>query len=102
MTGPLHDEVEHPVLVECVGPVLGDDRAVGEHQHAVGQPQDLGDLAGDHQDGDPAVGEVADQGVALRAGADVDASRGLVQEQHAAVAQQPAGEHDLLLVATGQ
>ena len=81
---------------------LGDDRAVGDHQHAVGQAQDLRDLAGDHDHGDAAVGEGADQGVDLRPGADVDAAGRLVEEQHPAVAQQPAGQHDLLLVAAGQ
>ena len=100
--GPLHDQVEHPVLVERVGPLLGDDRAVGDHQHAVGQAEHLGDLAGDHDDGDAAVGQVAHQRVDLRAGADVDAAGGLVEQQHAAVAQQPAGQDDLLLVAAGQ
>ncbi len=52
--------------------------------------------------GDAAVGQGADQRVDLRAGADVDAAGGLVQQQHPAVAQQPAGQHDLLLVAAGQ
>ena len=48
----LHDQVEHPVLVERVGRRLGDDGAVGDDQHAVGQAQHLRDLAGDHDDGD--------------------------------------------------
>ena len=97
-----HDQVEHPVLVERVGRRLGDDDAVGDHQHAVGQAQHLGDLAGDHHDRDPAVGQGADQRVDLRARADVDAAGRLVEQQHPAVAQQPAGQHDLLLVAAGQ
>ena len=48
------------------------------------------------------VGQRADEGVDLGAGADVDAAGRLVEEQHPAVAQQPAGEHDLLLVAARQ
>ena len=48
------------------------------------------------------VGQRADQGVDLAARPDVDAAGGLVEQQHPAVAQQPPGEHDLLLVAAGQ
>src|SRR3954469_13876299 len=95
----LHHEVEHPVLVEFVGRRAGDDRTVGHHQHPVGQAEHLRDLAGDHDHGHAAVGQRPDQGVDLRAGADVDSPGGLVEQQHPAVAQQPAGEHDLLLVA---
>ena len=40
--------------------------------------------------------------VDLGLGADVDAAGRLVEQQDAAVAQQPAGQHDLLLVAAGQ
>ena len=47
----------------------------------------------------PVAGELGDQPVDLGLGADVDAARGLVEQQHAALAQQPAREHDLLLVA---
>ena len=50
----------------------------------------------------PASARAADECVDLRAGADVDAAGRLVQQQHPAVAQQPAGQHDLLLVAARQ
>src|SRR4051794_21194 len=98
----LHHEVEHPVLVEFVGRGAADHDTVGDHQHAVGQSEHLRDLAGDHDHGDPAVGQRADQPVDLRAGTDVDPSGRFVQQQHPAVPQQPAGQHDLLLVAAGQ
>ena len=47
----------------------------------------------------PVADELGDQPVDLGLGADVDAARGLVEQQHPALAQQPAREHDLLLVA---
>ena len=47
----------------------------------------------------PELGEVADDPVDLGLGRDVDAARRLVEQQHPALAQQPAREHDLLLVA---
>src|SRR4051794_23090199 len=98
----VHHEVEHPVLVEFAGRRTGHDGAVGHHEHLVGQAQHLRDLAGDHHHGHAAVGQRPDQRVDLRAGADVDAPGRFVQQQYPAVAQQPAGQHDLLLVAAGQ
>ena len=50
----------------------------------------------------PSSASRADEGVDLGAGADVDAAGGLVEQQHPAAAQQPAGQDDLLLVAAGQ
>ena len=44
----------------------------------------------------------ADRARRSRCGADVDAAGRLVEQQHPAAAQQPAGQHDLLLVAAGQ
>ena len=66
------------------------------------RPEDLLHLAGDHDDRDPAFGQRPDQRVDLAAGADVDAAGRLVEQQHPAVAHQPPGQHDLLLVAAGQ
>ncbi len=79
-----------------------DDLALADDQDPVGETEHLLDLAGDDHDGDAAVGERPDQLVDLGAGADVDAAGGLVEQQHPAVAQQPSGQHDLLLVAAGQ
>ena len=66
------------------------------------RPSTSCDLAGHDDDGDALVGEPADEGVDLGAGADVDAAGGLVEQQDPAAVQQPAGEDDLLLVAAGQ
>ena len=85
-----------------VGGGLVDHPALADDEDPVGEAEHLLDLAGDDHDGDAAVGEGADELVDLAAGADVDAAGGLVEQQHPAVAQQPAGEHDLLLVAAGQ
>ena len=50
----------------------------------------------------PAAARSPISAVDLGLGADVDAARRLVEQQHPASAQQPAGEHDLLLVAAGE
>ena len=81
---------------------LVDDLALADDEDPVGETEHLLDLAGDDHDGDAAVGQRTDQLVDLGAGADVDAAGGLVEQQHPAVAQQPPGQHDLLLVAAGQ
>ena len=78
------------------------DAALAEHQHPVGEAQHFGHFAGDEQYGEAFVGQPADHGVELGAGADVDAAGGLVEQQDPAAAQQPAGEHGLLLVAAGE
>ena len=90
------------MLVEVAGRRLVQDLAVPDDEDAVGEPEDLLDLAGHDDDGDAVVGEPTDEGVDLGAGADVDAAGGLVEQQDAAAAQQPPGEHDLLLVAAGE
>ena len=51
---------------------------------------------------DPARGEGADHLVQLGPGADVDAPGRLVEQQQLGVAEQPAADHHLLLVAAGE
>ena len=63
-----HDQVEHPVLVDVCGRALVDDRALADHQHAVGQAEHLLDLAGHHHHGDAVVGQPADQARRSRCG----------------------------------
>ena len=73
-----------------------------DDQDGVGEAEHFFDLAGDDHDGVAGGGEAADQGVDLRAGADIDAAGRLIQQQHPGAVHQPAGEQDLLLVAAGE
>ena len=50
----------------------------------------------------PGRGQLGDDPVDLDLGADVDAARRLVEDQHPRLRRQPLGEHDLLLVAARQ
>ena len=81
---------------------LAGDDAVTHDQDPVGHADHLGELAGDHQHGDALAGQLAHQLVDAVLGTDVDAARGLVHEHDQRVDAQPAGEHDLLLVAAGE
>ena len=62
-----------------------------DHEDAVGQAEHLLDLAGHDDDGDPVVGEPADEGVDLGAGADVDTAGGLVEQEDPAAAAAASG-----------
>ncbi len=81
---------------------LVDDLSFAHDEDPVGQAEHLLHLAGHHDDCQTAGSERANQRIDLAAGADVDAAGRLVEQQHPAVAQQPAGQHDLLLVAAGE
>ena len=81
---------------------LAGDPPLAHHQHAVGEPQDLGQLGGDHDDGAALGGQLLDQGVDLGLGADVDAARRLVEQQDLRTRGDPAADDRLLLVAAGE
>ncbi len=60
------------------------------------------EIAGAHQNTAAAFGEIADQGVNLRLGGNVNALRRLIKQKHADLAREPFGDDDLLLIAAGQ
>src|SRR5699024_11956891 len=62
----------------------------------------LRQLGGDEDDGHALGGEVTHELVDGPLGADVDAAGGLVHDDDAGVGDEPLGQDDLLLVATGQ
>ncbi len=79
----------------CETPLAHDENTIGER----GQFLDVG---GDHDNADAGAREGADGIVDLLAGADVDAARGLVEDQEPDARPQPAGDQRLLLVAAGK
>ena len=58
------------------------DRARAHHGDAIAHAEDLGQLRRDHQDRQPALGQLLHQRMNLRLGADVHALRRLVENQH--------------------
>ena len=96
--GKLHDRL----LVHVVALHLAGDPALVQHQDAVADADQLRQLRRDRDDADALVGEVAQDGVDLRLGADVDAARRLVDEEHARVDGKQLGQRHLLLVAAGK
>ncbi len=81
---------------------LGDDLAVAHDEDARADADELLELRRDDEHAEPGRREVADDPVDLGLRRDVDAARRLVEQQHAAFVEQPAREHDLLLVSARQ
>ena len=93
----------HQFFLRCGGGVDdGGDSPFVEHRHTVGHAHDLGQLGADQHHADALRRQLVKQLVDGELGAHVDATRGLVEEQHARVAEQPLADHDLLLVAARQ
>src|SRR6218665_1270468 len=70
-----------------------------EHHDAVGHAQNLGQLAGDHQDGQALLFQIGDQLVQLELGAHIDAVGRLVEQEQPGRGGEPFAQHDFLLVA---
>jgi hypothetical protein len=84
--------------IEAGARVLGDHRVIAHQQNAVGNFQDFIDVCANHQRRS-ALGAVAQQLADVAAGAHVDALKGFIEDQHPPFAEQPAAEHDFLLIA---
>src|SRR5450830_876310 len=78
------------------------DAAFAHDQHAVAHAQHFWQLGRNHHDGLALFCEGVEQFVDFALGADVNATRRLIKKQDVAIAQQPLGDDDLLLVAAGQ
>ena len=85
-----------------LGADLGDRAAGVEHDHAVAEMDQLGNLGRVEQDRAAELGEGAHQHIELVLGADVDAAGRIEEQQDAALGEQPFGDGDLLLVAAGE
>jgi hypothetical protein len=87
---------------ELVAGELGHDGTAAEYQGTVADMGDFLEIRGDDEDGQTLGQCLVEQAVDLGLGTHVDAGRGLLQDQQVPRDAQPAGYHDLLLVAAGQ
>src|SRR3954469_25767700 len=99
---PPRREVHDSFFAQLVAPEFAGDAALMHDDGAIAHPQHLLHLAGDEQNRDAALGQVFHQAVNLLLGADVDATGGLVEQQHARRHRQPLADHHLLLVTPRQ
>ena len=70
-----------------------------EHDDSVAKADQLGQFGRAEQNDAPVGGNPADQGIDFALGADVDAARRVVQQNHPRRDLEPFADHDLLLVA---
>ena len=97
------DRGDDPTLAEIVARDLVDDPSARHHDHAIAQTRQLDRVAGLDDDGGALGRLLAQRGVDVEPGADVDALGGFVgEDQLEIVLQERAQQCDLLLVAAGQ
>jgi len=80
----------------------GHQVARAHHTDAVGHGHQLAQIGRHHEQRAAFQGHAVQLAIQLGARAHVHAARGFIEQQHAAFAVQPAGEHHLLLVAARQ
>ena len=90
------------VLLRGTGRQLAGEAAVAHDEDPVGHADHLRQLAGDHEDRDALLRQHPHQLVDRVLRAHVDAARRLVHQHDLGLGGEPAGEHDLLLVAAGE
>ena len=88
--------------VASLAAISPDDPSLVHDIDAVADAKQFRHFRGDHQDGLALVGQPVDDRVDFIFGADVDAARRFVEDQHLRIGEQPLRQHDLLLVAAGQ
>src|SRR5579872_1720008 len=84
------------------GRKFGDRPSASQDDDAVAKTDQLGHFAGRDEHANALGGEMANAGVDLALGADIDAARRLVEQKQTRRAEHFLGQHDLLLVAAGQ
>ena len=78
------------------------DAAFVQHDDAVAHAHELGQLARAEDDRFPGVGKPIDDLVDFNFRADIDAARGLVEEDDLRLGHERFAEHDFLLIAAGE
>jgi len=71
-----------------------------EDQDPVADAHQLGKVRGDDEDALPRRRQPPEELVDLETGADVDPARRLVEDEHLGAAEEPLGDHHLLLIAS--
>src|SRR4029079_6857790 len=80
---------------------LRGDGSLMQNEDPIRHREDFRKVAGDQDDGEARRRQLRDDPMDLDLRADVDASSGLIQDQHAGLGRQPFPEHHLLLIAPG-
>ena len=81
---------------------LADDLEVVQHENSIGQSDHLGHVGSDQQHRDAVARDTGDKLINLDLGLDVDADRGLIDDQDVSPRGQPFRDRDFLLISTGK
>ena len=92
--------VELGALEQLLVVAVGDDPAVVEHDDLIGQ-RDRGEAVGDDEGGAPGH-RLVERELDLLLGRGVDRGGGVVEDQHARVGEQRAGDRQALALAAGE
>ena len=78
------------------------EAALAHDEDAAAQADEFGEFGGDDEEGFAFEGEFVEELVDFGLGADVDAAGGFVDDEDVAIAGEPFGEGDFLLVAAAE
>src|SRR5271166_472883 len=98
----LPDVVPRIGIVELLPRGFADDASVRHDDDAIGGSQQLREFGGNDENGLAARRKIANERDDLSLGADVDASRRLVEHEDVRLGVEPLADHDLLLIAARQ
>ena len=106
LLGGFGGEAGHEAHEEVLGEVgaldFTGDGAIAEDEDAAAEAHDFGEFGGDDEQGDALAGEFIEEVVNLGFRTDIDTTRGFIYDEHLALAGEPFGKGDLLLVAAAQ
>ena len=78
---------------------VGDDAAGAHHDDAGDLGQDVGEVMRHHHDASSLLGDQAQGFAEFALGGEVEGVRGLVEQEHAGLMDEGAGNHDTALLA---
>src|SRR5437867_5519583 len=94
--------VPHDLFLRGMAGQLARHAALPHDENAIGHLQQLRHFRADHEDGRAGARQLVHQSEDFRFRAYVDAACRLVEEEYAAVAEEPLRDHHFLLIATAQ
>ena len=102
MFGDAGHEAQEGGFAEVGAGEFAGEAALAHHEDAAAEADEFGEFGGDDEDGFAFEGEFVEELVNFGLGADVDAAGGFVDDENVALAGDPFGEGDFLLVAAAE
>jgi len=81
---------------------FGGESAFAEDEDAIAEGHEFGEFAGSDYDAEALFAEFVNEGVDFGFGSDIDAARGVVEEEDVGLSEEPASDDSLLLVSAAE